>query len=88
MQSFRLTLFAGILQIDRKSLPRHNFAASENYLAPTNKMEEVVQTAWKAVLTHISGPISITDNFFSVRPFVWILGRSSLMSYMSVGSHS
>ena len=54
------------LQIDRNTLPRHDFASTAAYVAPTTEVERVVQRAWQVVLSHIIEPISIHDNFFKV----------------------
>jgi hypothetical protein len=54
------------VQIDRNSLPRHEFAASTEYDGPADRVEQAVQAAWQAALAHIADPISVNENFFSV----------------------
>lgn len=53
------------MQVDRRSLPRHAFGATAEYVAPANAVEAAVCSAWQAVLQH-SEPISVHANFFEL----------------------
>jgi Phosphopantetheine attachment site len=53
------------VQVDRRSLPRHAFEATAEYVAPANAVEAAICSAWQAVLQH-SEPISVHANFFEL----------------------
>jgi Phosphopantetheine attachment site len=53
------------VQVDRRSLPRHAFEATAEYVAPANAVEAAVCSAWQAVLQH-NEPISVHANFFEL----------------------
>jgi Phosphopantetheine attachment site len=54
-----------VLQTDRRALPRHEFEATAEYVAPASDLEAAVCSAWQAVL-HRSEPISVHANFFEL----------------------
>ena len=53
------------VQVDRRSLPRHQFEATAEYVAPSNHVEAAVCSAWQQILQK-SEPISVHANFFEL----------------------
>jgi hypothetical protein len=57
------TIFAQ--QVDRRSLPRHEFSSQAGYVAPANPIEEAVEAAWREVLgLPQDQPVSVEANWF------------------------
>ena len=54
-----------LLQTDRRALPRHEYEATAEYVAPASDLEAAVCSAWQAVL-HRAEPISVHANFFEL----------------------
>ncbi|ADL52202.1 amino acid adenylation domain protein [Clostridium cellulovorans 743B] len=51
-------------KVDRKSLPDPTFERTEEYVLPSNEVEEKLLEIWKEILK--LDRISVTDNFFSI----------------------
>ena len=53
------------LQVDRRSLPRHEFSSEAAYIAAANPIEEAVEAAWREVLgLPQDQPVSVEANWF------------------------
>jgi hypothetical protein len=58
-------------QVDRRSLPRHEFGSTAAYVAPANPVEEAVESAWNEVLgLPQDQPVSVEANWFEVSVLV------------------
>ena len=56
-------------QVDRRSLPRHEFSSQATYVAPANPIEEAVESAWREVLgLPQDQPVSVEANWFEASP--------------------
>jgi amino acid adenylation domain-containing protein len=63
MTAFSLTLSG---KVDRKKLPSPQFTVGENYVAPSNKTEEILVEIWSEVLKIDKEVININSNFFDL----------------------
>jgi hypothetical protein len=53
--------------VDRRSLPRHQFTSTVEYVAPSNPIEEAVVAAWRQILgLPADEEVSIEANWFEV----------------------
>ena len=58
-------LVCHLLQTNRRALPRHEYEATAEYVAPASDLEAAVCGVWQAVL-HRAEPISVHANFFEL----------------------
>lgn len=74
---------APLLQVDRRSLPHHQFASTVEYVAPSNPIEEAVAAAWRQILgLPADENVSIEANWFEVCvPHVRVLHKQYLNSF-------
>ena len=70
------------MQIARLALPRHSIDMVDigEYVAPINRIEQVIQAAWEEVLAVEPGSVGTQMSFFEV----W-LGPSSCLHIQSSG---
>ncbi|NOQ24717.1 MAG: amino acid adenylation domain-containing protein [Bacteroidales bacterium] len=66
-------------KVDRQKLPTPEIKAGEDYIKPSNEIEEKLAEIWSKVLNIAQEEISVTSNFFN-------LGGHSLKAILLVGS--
>jgi hypothetical protein len=76
-----LSMHLWCAQVNRRSLPRHEFSASAAFVAPANPVEEAVAAAWQHVLGMPEDTqLSVEANWFEVGLVCFVLNDVLLRS--------